>query len=441
MLISGWGAYPRAESQVISPRTPDQLIAHLPDGPFIPRGAGRAYGDSAIGRVSTLSTLNLNRVIAFDPATGLLTAEAGIRLWEIIEAFLPRGYFPAVVPGTKQVTLGGMIASHVHGKNHHLVSGFGQTVESLVLIGADGQPRTCSPSEHPELFSATVGGMGLTGVIAQATIRLQPVETAYIRQKTIVAQNLDAAVDAFERNAHWTYAVAWIDTLARGAHLGRSLVYLGEHARLAELGPHLRDAPLATPDRRRLAVPFEAPDWAMNRLTVSALNFGYFQKGALQAPEAIVPIDPYFFPLDSISDWNRAYGRQGFVQHQCVIPKARSREVLADMLDLVATRGNPSFLAVLKLMGPDEAGLMGFPLEGYTLALDFQATPKTFALLEQLDQRVAAAGGRLYLTKDARQSPAMVEAGYPNLARFRALRRDTGATPRFSSLQSERLCL
>lgn len=441
MLISGWGAFPRAETRLISPRAPQDLAAALPPGAFIPRGAGRAYGDAAIGREATVSTLNLDRMISFDPATGLLVTEAGVRLADIIEAFLPLGFFPPVVPGTKQVTVGGMIASHIHGKNHHLAGGFGGTLENLVLLCPDGQTRTCSSSENPDLFTATIGGMGLTGVIVQATLRLAAVETAYIRQRTVVARDLDAALDAFDRYASWTYAVAWIDTLARGAHLGRSLVYLGEHAKVSELPPQLREAPLKAAVRPTLTVPFDAPNGLLNRLTVSGMNFGYFNLGARREGEQIVPINPYFFPLDSVGDWFHVYGRQGFVQHQCVIPKARSREALGEILDLVARRGSPSFLAVLKLMGPDEAGLMAFPMEGYTLALDFPATSQTFNLLGDLDRCVARMGGRLYLAKDARQSPFMLEAGYPNLARFRDLRVQTGAAARLSSLQSERLCL
>jgi decaprenylphospho-beta-D-ribofuranose 2-oxidase len=436
MLISGWGNYPRRAARVLTARDPADLPRLIASGePIIARGAGRAYGDAAIGSGATLSTAGLNRMIAFDGATASLTVEAGVTLAEILEAFVPRGFFPPVVPGTRYVTVGGMVAANVHGKNHHKVGGFGRHVERLTLVGADGAQLVCSPTQNADVFRATIGGMGLTGIIREVTFRLDPIESAFIRSETVVAPDLDAAFRAFEDSRDWTYTVAWVDCLARGTSLGRSLLFRGEPARRDEC----ERASQNFSAQRRLAVPFDLPGFILNRATVGAFNALYFN--GHRAGTAIVPLLRYFFPLDGIGHWNRLYGRRGFVQYQCVIPKPHSRAAIGEILDLVSSRGSPSFLTVLKLLGPDEAGLMSFPLEGYTLTLDFHATEATFRLVEELDRCVMQHGGRIYLAKDACQGPALVEAGYPNLPAFRALRHDSGADARFQSLQSHRLSL
>ncbi len=438
MLTAGWGGYPRAESRWLRAHQAGDIAQTLKAGPVIARGAGCAYGDAAIGDPATLMTGGLDRMIDFDPATGVLTVEAGVLLGDVIRAFLPRGYFPPVVPGTQAVSIGGMIASHIHGKNHHAVGGFGAHVESLVLVGADGVALRCSASENAELFWATIGGMGLTGVITEASVRLLPVETGLIRQQTIIAPDLDAALAALDQSRDWTYAVGWIDTLARGAHLGRSLIYLGEHALAAEA----QGAPDPAPrERPRISVPFDLPDFTVNRLSVRAFNTAYYIAGASAPAKRLIPLEPYFFILDSVGDFKRVYGRRGLLQHQCVIPRAHGRRVLAEVLDLIARLGCPSFLAVLKLLGPDPSPMMAFPLEGYTLAIDFPASRQSFDLLDAIDERLRAVGGRIYLTKDARQSRDTLEAGYPRLADFRDLRRATGASKAFVSRQSERLGL
>lgn len=438
MLTAGWGGYPAAQSAWLRSREPGDVASLLASAPLIARGGGCAYGDAAIGGEATLMVGGLDRMIDFDPQTARLTVEAGVLLRDVIRAFLPRGYFPPVAPGTQNVSIGGMIAAHVHGKNHHAVGGFGDHVDSLTLVGPDGVARRCSPGENSELFWATVGGMGLTGVITQASFRLLRVETGLMRQKTIMAPDLDAALAALDQSRDWTYAVGWIDTLARGSALGRSLVYLGEHATAAEAAGHRQPAPRSGP---RLGIPFNLPDVTVNRLSVRAFNAAYFLAGATAPADRLVPCEPYFFPLDAIADWKRVYGRRGLVQHQCVIPRAQGRRLLAEVLEMIARRGCPSFLAVLKLLGPDPSPLMAFPLEGYTLAVDFPATQETFELLDAIDARLRPVGGRLYLAKDARQSRATLEAGYPGLAAFRDLRRATGAATVFTSRQSERLGL
>ncbi|SFH14489.1 FAD-binding oxidoreductase [Methylobacterium gossipiicola] len=439
--VSGWGRYPRRTTRLVSVRDEDAVAPlHRSGTGLVARGNGRAYGDAAIGADTTLDLRGLDRMVAFDPGTGHLTVEAGVLLADIIDAFLPRGFFPAVVPGTRTVTVGGMIAADVHGKNHHGAGGFGAHLRDLTLALPDGTVRSCGPGS--ELFAATVGGMGLTGTILRATLRLRRVETGWIRRSTVAAADLDAAMAALEAAHDTTYAVAWIDGLARGAARGRALVYRGEHATRADLAALSPGAPLQPPaGRGALAVPFDLPALTLNRVTVGAFNALYYGRGRAGAGrDGLVGWAPYFFPLDGIRDWNRIYGARGFLQHQCVIPKARSRDTLGAILERVS-HAAPSFLAVLKLLGGG-GGLLSFPIRGYTLTLDFPATPANLALLDDLDAIVRDAGGRIYLAKDARQSRDTFEAGYGDAAaRFRALRRAIDGEGRIASVLSRRLGL
>jgi decaprenylphospho-beta-D-ribofuranose 2-oxidase len=439
--LSGWGNYPKASTELLAPRGPAGVRACLSGrSGVIARGAGRAYGDAAIGTQSTVSSLGLNRMRSFDSTAGRLTVEAGVTVADILADFVPRGFFLKVVPGTKFVTVGGAIAADVHGKNHHRDGGFGHVVESFRLASPGGEIVTCSRSENPELFAATLGGMGLTGVILEATLRMLPIETAWLRQETRTAESLDAAIDQLENSTATTYSVAWIDCLARGASLGRSLIYLAEHATRHDRDVLGADLEILAPARRsRVSVPGLFPAWLLNRASMRAFNELYFRRGAAKAGEPrLVHWDPYFFPLDAIANWNRIYGRRGFVQYQCVIPLDRARRVLAEILDRVSRRGDASFLAVLKQLG-EGSGLISFPLRGYTLTMDFPVTDTIFAFLDELDALVVDAGGRLYLAKDARQSRTTFEAGYPDLGRFRDIRRQIGVDKFLASHPSARL--
>jgi decaprenylphospho-beta-D-ribofuranose 2-oxidase len=439
--LSGWGNYPRAKTELLAPQRPagvgDCLIER---SGIVARGAGRAYGDAAIGTQFTMSSLGLNRMRSFNPADGRLTVEAGVTIADILATFVPRGYFLKVVPGTKFVTVGGAIAADVHGKNHHRDGGFGGIVQSLRLALPRGEVVACSREESAELFAATLGGMGLTGVILEATIQLLPIETAWMRQVTLTAHDLDQAIGHLESSHSATYSVAWIDCLARGASLGRSLIYLAEHATRQEknaLGPELEVFPGMRDTR--LSVPDLAPGWALGRTSMRAFNSLYFRRGAARGSDPqLVHWDSYFFPLDGVANWNRIYGRRGFVQYQCVIPLDRARPVLAELLARVSRRGDASFLAVLKQLGAGE-GLISFPLRGYTLAMDFPVTATIFEFLDELDELVVSAGGRLYLAKDARQSRHTFETGYPELAQLRRIRQEIGAHARLTSYLSERL--
>ncbi|WP_126976532.1 FAD-binding oxidoreductase [Frigidibacter oleivorans] len=440
MNLSGWGRFPQVDSRVLRPRTPEAVADALAGGRAIPRGNGRAYGDAAVSHGVTLDLRGLDRMLAFDPATGQLVAEAGVLLSDIIDAFLPRGWFPLVTPGTRFVTLGGMIAADVHGKNHHRAGSMAESVDWVEVMVAPGQVRRAARDENPELFEMTCGGMGLTGPILRAAIRLQRVDSGWIRQDSIAAPDLDAALAAFEARMAATYSVAWIDCLASGRSLGRSIVMTGEHARLAELDNRRRLRPFAIPAKRRLSVPFDLPGLALNRWTVGAFNAAYWRQGRRGAGPRLVDWQSYFYPLDAIDGWNRIYGRRGFAQWQVALPLDRAAVGLRALLAEIAAAGQGSFLAVLKRFGPGRGGL-SFPVEGYTLALDFPATPAALALMDRLDALALAQGGRFYLAKDARMTAATFARAEPRLPGFQRFRSAAGLDLRFASAQSERLNL
>lgn len=438
--LSGWGGFPRHEARLCVPGDEAELRERLRDGRVIARGNGRAYGDSAVGRGATLDMRRFDRMVAFDEGAGQLVAEAGVRLSEVIDTFLPHGWFPLVTPGTKFVTLGGMAAADVHGKNHHRDGSFASSVDWLDLMDAWGVVHRCSRTENAELFDWTLGGMGLTGVILRLAVRLRRVETAWIRQTTIPAPDLDAALDAFTKAGGATYSVAWIDCLGTGASLGRSLVMLGEHAEWTDLPERARWRPLDAGVRPRLSVPMHAPGGLLNGWTVRAFNRLYWWAGARRAGTRLVDWDSYFYPLDSILGWNRIYGRKGFVQFQCVLPLDRSRDGLRALLEAIAEAGQGSFLAVLKRLGPGRGG-MSFPMAGYTLALDFPMRAGTLALMDRLDRIAVAQGGRFYLAKDARMTADTLRRSDPRSLDLRRWRGDAGLRPAFASAQSERLDL
>lgn len=440
MQLSGWGRYPRRECRVLRPADMASLPALASAGRLIARGQGRAYGDAALGLPDTLDMRPLSRMLAFDEASGVLTAEAGVTLAEIIDVFLPRGWFPAVTPGTKFVTLGGAIASDVHGKNHHKDGAFNACVEWLEMLGPDGQVRRASRNEEADLFGWTCGGMGLTGVIQRAAIRLRPVETGWIVQRAIPARDLAAAMDLFEGAQDATYSVAWIDCLAGGKGLGRSIVMLGEHADMADLRDPQRRDPFVMQRKRAKTVPFDFPGFALNSLSVRAFNHLYYALGRWHAGVGLIDFDSYFYPLDALLEWNRIYGRAGFAQFQCVIPLAASAEGMKALLKAIARSGQGSFLAVLKRMGAQDSRF-SFPMEGYTLALDFPVRHGTAALFTELERIVVDHGGRFYLAKDAFLSPETLRAADPRTAAFTAMRAASGSAERFVSALSERLAL
>lgn len=438
--VSGWGRYPFVETELLEPQTLDAARAATCHAKgLIARGNGRSYGDAASGTSQTLSMLAYDRVSSFDRETGRITVEAGILLADLIMAFMPLGFFPYVVPGTRFVTVGGAIAADVHGKNHHRDGGFGHYVESILVALPGGKTVTASPQENPDLFFSTIGGMGLTGTILKATLRLRSIETGWIRQETFVAYDLHQAIKALDASDEATYSVAWIDCVAKGASLGRSLIFAGEHAKISELDAKAARNPFPEMPASRLSIPLDFPALTLNHWSVAAFNELYFRAGARCAKSPfLVPAGPYFFPLDKIGRWNKIYGKRGFIQHQCVLPANTAPVILAEMLGRIAERGNASFLAVLKKLGQG-LGLLSFPFPGYTLALDFPYEQGLLEFLATLDQLIVKGGGRLYLAKDSCQSRATFEAGYENLARFKAFRQTLDGHERISSKLSARL--
>ncbi len=430
--LGGWGRFPLAECKVVTARSEADVRAAIKAAPLIARGNGRAYGDAALNTGQTLDMTGMDRMLSFDG--GVLVAEAGVLLGDIIHTFLPRGWFPWVTPGTKYVSLGGAIAADVHGKNHHLDGSFRSCVDWIDLMGPDGSVTRVTPSD--DLYDWTIGGMGLTGVILRAQIRLRQVETAWISQETRALTSVQETLDAFEETQDVPYSVAWIDC-SDGPHHGHSLLLLGRHARADELPEHRR--PLEVRRKGKLPVPFGAPPFIFRGLWLRAMNGIYWRRGAKRAGTSLVNWDSYFYPLDALANWNRLYGRNGFVQFQCALPEETAAAGLKELMDTIAAAQTGSVLSVLKRFGP-QSGHVSFPMPGYTLALDFPANERSLALMQTLDQITLAHGGRFYLAKDARMPEAVAKAD-PRAEAFAAMRKQAGLTEKFTSLQSERLGL
>jgi FAD/FMN-containing dehydrogenase len=441
--LSGWGRFPICESDVFRPEKFAELSAIVAANSqkLIARGAGRAYGDAALNAENRVVDLQrLNRMRSFDAESGILHAEAGVTLDEIIRVFLPRGFFPPVVPGTRFVTLGGSVAADIHGKSHHRDSSLAAHVLWFDLMLATGEVRRCSREENADLFWATIGGMGLTGIILELATRLRRVESAYIKGEIIRVANVDAAIENFERtDAQYGCSAAWIDCVATKGSLGRSVLHVGDFASREALPANLRHEPLLSKEKGSPAVPFNLPNFALNSLSVRAFNLGYFALHKDQNP-AVVSYEPFFFPLDSIQNWSRIYGKRGFVQYQCVWPLAESRAGLIETLEAISGSGRASFLAVLKKFGAQE-GMLSFPMPGYTLALDFPVTNGLLEFLDRLDEMVRRRGGRVYLAKDARMRPETFRAMYPKFEEWRAAKAKADPNNHFSSTLSRRLLM
>jgi len=438
--LSGWGRFPVETCNVYRPEARDELTAVLTSAgetSLLPRGLGRSYGDAALNaEAGVISMLRLNRLLSLDEEAGVLECEAGVSLHDVLEAVMPRGLFLSVVPGTRFVTVGGAIASDIHGKNHHRDGTFSRFVESMTLLTPAGEVVRCSPEEYRDLFWATVGGMGLTGVILTARLRLTRIQTRYMTVDYRRSQDLDATLSAFEvSDPDYRYSVAWIDCVARGAALGRSILMLGGHAPAERVRDAALDARMGLP---RLSVPFDAPSWSLNGLTVRAFNELYYRAHRTRS-DAVVRADKFFFPLDGIGDWNRMYGRRGFVQYQAVVPPADGVRAIRALLERLSSSGRASFLAVLKKMGPEGDGMLSFPMEGYTLALDIPRRRGLGKLLAALDRIVLEAGGRVYLTKDASLAAGAFRDMYPGLGRFRSVKEALDPDGLFSSSLARRL--
>lgn len=431
--ISGWGNFPAATCMVSRPERMQHVDSN--DKSLIARGLGRSYGDAALNTGSSVVLMErLNRFLDFDPKSGLLRAEAGCTLAEILEVFVPRGWFLPVTPGTKFVSLGGCLAADVHGKNHHCNGTFSEYVTEFELQLANGTTKRCSKQQESPLFWATAGGMGLTGIITEMTLQLMPISSAYIEVSHHKTENLDATLDIFnDPSLDDKYSVAWIDCLSTGKHLGRSIVMNGHHIEANALPKKIKH-PLIVSKKSQGSIPCNLPSFVLNPWTVKTFNQLYYTAQSDKKSPFITDYDSYFYPLDAVHNWNRIYGKKGFLQYQFVVPIESGKAALNKILAMLTESRCGSFLAVLKKFGPQNAGHLSFPTAGYTLALDIPIKdPSLFPFLDALDDQVLEYGGKVYLAKDARMSPRTFRAMYPRFDEWRQIKSLVDPKNRFCS--------
>jgi decaprenylphospho-beta-D-ribofuranose 2-oxidase len=433
--ITNWNNYPVVEASEVSFDFQKDLAVKLAHS-SIPHGNGRCYGDASLYS-DVVSTLRFDKVLAFNEQHGIITCQSGVLLSDLLQIIVPRGWFLPVTPGTKFITVGGAVASDVHGKNHHVDGSFSRHVVSMTVFTGTGETLVCSKEKNQDLFWSTCGGMGLTGIIMEVEFRLKRIQSSYIRQKQIKASNLDEVMALFDANTDSTYSVAWIDCLKTGKSFGRSILMLGEHATTDETRPANK---LTAKEKTLMTVPFHFPSFVLNGLSVKIFNALFYAKNYKKEMNSVVHYDEFFYPLDSINEWNKIYGRKGFVQYQFVLPFEASKEGLKNILTRISKMGMGSFLAVLKLFG-EQHDLISFPMKGYTLALDFPIRPGLFKFLDELDEIVAGYGGRIYLSKDARMKKEIFWKTYPSAEEFKDILKKYDPDNRFNSHLAQRLTL
>ena len=416
-MIESWGRVFKAPHAVTTPAFLSDAGAALSGGnrSTLALGCARSYGDVCLNSGNELVRMTaLDRLIAADWESGIVRAEAGLTLDALLRVAVPKGWFLPVSPGTKFVTLGGAVANDVHGKNHESAGTIGCYVRRIGLARSSGEVLELSETDNAELFQATIGGLGLTGLMLWVELALKKIESAMIDVETLVIADLDHFFRLAEESADWEHTVAWVDCLATGKSLGRGLFMRGRHS------PH---GGLRVHGNARLAVPLDAPSWLLNSATVSLFNLAYRQRPWTFGRHS-VHYDPFFYPLDAVAGWNRLYGARGFFQHQCAVPKAAAAGAVQRLLSLTAEHRQGSFLVVLKLFGARKSpGLLSFPMEGATLALDLpNRGERTRKLLQDMTAEVMQAGGRIYPAKDATMSAEAFRAGYPEWRRLEALR-------------------
>lgn len=426
--LSGWGRYPYIQTRGAHPKDADELAAIArsaltDEGSCLAYGLGRSYGDSCLAadHGKTLHTRALQRVLHFDAETGWVTCEAGVSIYQLIQTFLPQGYFPPVVPGTQFVSVAGALCNDIHGKNHHVDGTFADHVRNVKMLTASGELITCDATQQPELFWATVGGLGLTGIILSLELKLIAVDGPGIEMESIRVRDLDHFFEVSAESGDYTHTVSWIDCVARGASLGRGIFMRGRHSDQAPK-PRLLGQ-VAAKISPLLNVPFSMPNLMLNPLSIRAFNAVYYRKHPPRALQQIVGYEPFFFPLDFVRNWNRIYGRRGFLQYQLVVPKTPNNEAIRQILEEITATGMGSFLAVIKEFGEQTHGGLSFPRPGVTLALDFpHYGADLLALFNRLDRIVIEAGGRVYLGKDARLPREHFQQMYPEWEAWRDVR-------------------
>lgn len=445
--VTGWGRTAATVASVRRVASVDDVAQAVLDAPgrgVIARGLGRSYGDAAQnGGGLVLDLTGLDRVRSVDTTTGLVEVDAGVSLETLIAVLLPLGLWVPVLPGTRQVTVGGAVAADVHGKNHHVDGSFGDHVVSLDLVTADGQTRTLRPdapaADDRDLFRATVAGMGLTGVVARVTLRCRQVETSAVVVDTERAADLDELLERLRTDDEdRPYSVAWFDAVAGGSALGRAVITRGRHATREELPRRRRARPLAYDPPSRGTVPDVVPPGLLNRATARAFNELYFRSAPRHRREEVQDLTTFFHPLDAVGSWNRLYGPRGLLQYQLVVPLG-AEDAVRRVVRTVAASGHVSCLNVLKRFGAGNDSPLSFPAPGWTLAVDLPARPALGRLLRTLDEVVVDAGGRIYLAKDSRTDAAVLGRMYPRLDDFRAVRRRVDPDGVFASDLSRRL--
>lgn len=429
--LSGWGRLPVPGRELRS-----EDLDRLTRDAVLTRGLARSYGDSSLpppGSPTVVATPLADRILAFDAATGVLRAESGYSLQSLLHVFLPRGWFTPVSPGTQFVTLGGMVAADVHGKNHHCEGSIGRHVRALRLRVASGDILECSRTEEPDLFRATLGGMGLTGHILDVELQLSRIPSPWILRETQRVANIDDYLDALKESAAgWPFTMGWIDCLSQGAQMGRGVLQRGRWATADE-------APRTFPPAlTRLPVPFVCPSWVMGRGVGRIFNEAVYRWNR-SGPARVVHPERFFYPLDSLLDWNRLYGRRGFTQYQCVLPEKAGRPAIRQLLELLTQQGAASFLCVIKDCGEQGEGLLSFPLKGTSIALDLPVRDNTQQVVDRLNEFVISVGGRIYLAKDAFTRAEHFRAMEPRLAAWEAIRRRWDPHGKIRSAQSVRL--
>jgi FAD/FMN-containing dehydrogenase len=430
--LSGWGRIPVPAREVVS-----EDLRKLTENAVLSRGLGRSYGDSSLpppGRLEVASTVLGDRILDFDESTGVIRAEAGLSLRDLLRVFLRRNWFPPVSPGTEYVTLGGMVAADVHGKNHHVAGTFGAHVEELLIRVADGSIIRCSPVAEADLFWATVGGMGLTGHILEVSFRMKQISSPWIFEERERFGDVDSLLEGLKRSAkEWPLTVGWIDGTAQGRSLGRGVLSRGRWALPGE-------APSKLPGTlSRITVPFEFPNWVLNKWSIRAFNAVLYQGHAWTRPRTLHP-ETFWYPLDRILEWNRIYGPRGFTQYQCVLPDTAGPSAARRFLEVLAKLGGAdSFLSVIKDCGAEGQGMLSFPRPGVSIALDLAVHSGTQRIVDRLNEAVIAEGGRIYLAKDSFTRAEHFRAMEPRLERWKAVRRRWDPELRIRSAQSVRV--